>query len=884
MIDLFFQSPYYIPLSLIVISFFAGIKINYFLKLSSGDYIDDRKGTIPFIVLVLIGIISGITLSIVLYYYNDSFYIPQYLLALILPSIFIIKLPYNPSPIISHELKKHHNEEYSISVSKRIESLFLKYFNFIYIVIYLFMGMLSISKFYGSSEYIKIFSLIIFLLSILTGFLLGMVSKRGFRYIYTEMIYPFVFLICLFFLYKYNNILPFYAGVSLFVPASLVFGFSIYHTIAHILSHYDHSTRFNIIDFSVLLLPVPIIIILNFITYTNQLYFILLYIIIFMNLIIPAIHFFQEKTRAYKKVLCAIYILLSIPLILYFHKSFNTSLNKNLYAPRSKGFENIIKDDFSSMFINDDVSVSINGDNIFKASNNFVKNIQRSLVTLSLYIQEHNRILFIDGMHRFYRNPVIDYYKNSVSLNYVPKRIIDFQSLPNSGNDSNISISSSILFYLRQSKHPFDCIVDIPNLFDLTMNPFRFSKEYYSFIQKNLSAHGIFVQIINVNEIRSEFFSSTLTNLNGLFKNRLCFLFTNYLVILTSDYNNAFAIKRENILRLKKFLWKNRDTLLQLFYNDLHLLSHIIYTDLEEKVFNIKKENPKKFYFLHAPVLYQLDQKLIENYISTNFEVLRLIERKRGNLLFRKDIVDRIRESRIHLSTLKKIEFFCYNREYEKEIGELIKLKERFEVKANLRYYIIRLLRRKEKQYYDAAVRYEKDKRWVDAKKLYKAILMINKNNFNANYRLGILSITIQELDESFVYLQHALKLRKNNPKVLYQMGVLLFSNDQPRQALEYLERALMMREKTSSIFLYLGLCNLELGDLDEAKNYLEKAAQLDSKDVRIISSLERVNKEIDAKKKRWKPRELSNQVEAEEGENIPLPISESAREIRIKD
>ena len=74
------------------------------------------------------------------------------------------------------------------------------------------------------------------------------------------------------------------------------------------------------------------------------------------------------------------------------------------------------------------------------------------------------------------------------------------------------------------------------------------------------------------------------------------------------------------------------------------------------------------------------------------------------------------------------------------------------------------------------------DRRWDEAGTFYRAIIQINPDNFEANYRLGMLSITVQNLDDAFKYLQRAMVLKRDDTKVLYQMGVLYFAMGRPRE------------------------------------------------------------------------------------------------------
>ena len=72
-------------------------------------------------------------------------------------------------------------------------------------------------------------------------------------------------------------------------------------------------------------------------------------------------------------------------------------------------------------------------------------------------------------------------------------------------------------------------IVDIPNLYDQTLNAFRFSEEYYNIIKRYLMPEGIFVQIIDIINCRNDFISNTVHNLKQGFKKSIGYFFPNYI-------------------------------------------------------------------------------------------------------------------------------------------------------------------------------------------------------------------------------------------------------------------------------------------------------------------------------------------------------------------
>jgi len=233
---------------------------------------------------------------------------------------------------------------------------------------------------------------------------------------------------------------------------------------------------------------------------------------------------------------------------------------------------------------------------------------------------------------------------------------------------------------------------------------------------------------------------------------------------------------------------------------------------------------------------------------------------------------------------MKKASLMEVRGEFDGETAILAQLGRMGDYQPDLRAYITSLLAFKERHYFAEAVRLEKGRGWNDAGTLYRAIININPDNFEANYRLGMLSITVQNLDDAFVYLQKAMSLKRDDTKVLYQMGVLLFAMGRPREALEYFTRAMELRESTAGIFHYTGLCYEKLGRTQEAKTYYEKALLADPNDCAIQSSLKRIETAIEEEKSRWKTPDPRNQFEVEQGESIPLPINQSARDVRLDD
>ena len=69
----------------------------------------------------------------------------------------------------------------------------------------------------------------------------------------------------------------------------------------------------------------------------------------------------------------------------------------------------------------------MNNSAVFNISDSLIRNMKRSLVPVSLFVPEgeNNNLLFIDGNQKFFRNPVIGFFKNSISLDPISKSNVD---------------------------------------------------------------------------------------------------------------------------------------------------------------------------------------------------------------------------------------------------------------------------------------------------------------------------------------------------------------------------------------------------------------------------------------------------------------------------
>ncbi len=864
--------------------YLVGVKMNYILKIVCGDFIDEKKAIITFVISTLTAAVVGVVVAGLVYFspvLNYLFLLP---LGVILVTVFIIKLPYNPSPIFAQE---HRDEETVQLPALRREDLLFTYLNFTYILVYLFLGHQTIIKFFSAHLQVQLYFIVVCLAGLLAGFSLSRLTTARFRHIYTEMLYPVLFVLFMIMLHTLSGSLKYYSGILLFVPVTLLFGFSIYHTLDNILLNYTHNGRFTIIDFSLFILPFPIYAVLQLMEFSYLWFFLFLYFIMSMNIIFPGIHLLQHSTRNYQKVLFFIYSLIFIPVLIFNHLYFKIPMNSQLYVQYTSGFNTLFNSNYHTKLAKSGNTIFYNRDKAFISDPDTIKNYHRSLVAAGIIINTKEggdgTVLFINGNAKFVHSPLVFPVEKTRILDYIPDRSVDYQRPPLSGSKAYAGDRKAILPFFLNTKEKFRAIIDSPNLYDQTNTDFRFGSDFYKLTKRNMKPDGILVQIVNSSHCREEFLCSIVENLKKTFKRSAVFMFSDHLVFISADSDNALSVSENNIGYLKNLI-KNDKDVAELFYNEYQPLTHLLYSDTGEMKQFIPSRTVSPAFFLSKPIPVHFNDKMIEEYLNNNMRILDLISNKPPDAYYKNTLNQIIRGSAPIYTLLKEAFYHEYRREYEQESENLYQLKKFAEYLYELRSYINGILSFKKDFYFREALRLEGDKQWDQAARLYRAILKIQPDNFDANYRMGILSITVQNLEEAFIYLQHAMQLKRDDSKVLYQMGVLLFSSDRPQDALTYFNRAVEMQENTASIYNYMGLCYEKLGMINDAKNSYLKAVQMDPNDVTLQSSLERINRTIDEEKNRWKLPDQKNQSDVEQGENIPLPINKSARDIRLKD
>jgi tetratricopeptide (TPR) repeat protein len=880
---LFFFLKFIIPFLIFITSLMIGLKIFCSSRISCGEIIGEKQSIVHFIGFMLFGVSMGVAAAGFFYSFNVPIIYLAVIPLLILPSTFLVNLRYNLTPLYVKDSEEEKEGKQPSVENRRTDKLIFTYLNFFYIILYAYMGFLSISKYYGDTLYVKLLFTVMLLLVMLAGYITGGFITFPNLYIYAESLFPAAFLVFLILLLRLYDSLHFVAGILLFIPAALVMGIVLTSTVRDIIEGYDNKLRPTVIEFATIMLPVPVLMSLSFINFTSFWYFIVLGVVMTLNVVVPAIYIVNSAIAGYKKTIYFFFSLIFIPLFIFIILYFNISLNSNVYVTRVGNFDVLRDVNYNADYIKIDATIKMNNTPVFDISDNVIRNYKRSLAPVSLYYPDNKKILFIDGNQKFFRNPAIGYFENSVCLDILSERDVDFNKLPLSGSQTYVPDNDDPLSYFQRNKYKFFTIVDIPNILDQNSNTFRFSEEYYTIIKKQLEDNGIFVQIFNISNCRQELFSFAVSNMRKSFKKHIIYFFSNIMVIFSSDSINAFDMKQENYLRLIKFFTTHGE-LSGVFLNEAHVLSHLLYTRIDDMLPFLSESMLMPALYLAAPDKLLLKPQLFVDYIGHNKKVLELIGKTHDQQYLLLTINNLFQPDDSILTLLKKIELAEIQENYKVETQLLFELKKLAEFRITLQEYIFKVLKYKEKYYYNLALQMEKNKKWEKAEELYKAVLLINSENFDANYRMGLLCITLQNIEGSFNYLQQAMRINKNHPKVLFQMGIIYFSIGKIQNAIDYFNKALQQNEKSSSIYRYLGLCYQNQGHLIEAENYLSKSLLADPNDVDTKSRLDEVRSQIQKENKKWETPEQKNESDVEQDAEMPLPVSKGAYDIRLKD
>jgi tetratricopeptide (TPR) repeat protein len=879
-LDLIRMAPYAVPAVIFIASILFGIKFNYSGRVASGDYIDKKQGTERFIGFLFLGVMLGILLDCIVQGTGLPLFILALVPLLITPSTFMINLPYNPETQYARDDEEEKRSESSAGSDQRTDTPFFTYLNVMYIIIYGYIGYAVIARCYGNATYVTLLFVAIFFIIIAAGDCVGRLIPLVHAHVFLQSLLPAALMTFLILVMSIGSDLYFSGGILLFAPTALVLGILLYHSLQKVSAIPDSRKRASIMEFAFFIMPTPVIITLSIIDFSNLLFYIFICIVMLMSVIIPSIYMVNSAIRGYKKAIYFFISLFFLPLFIFMILFFNIPLDSGMYVTRVGNFEVLRNVNYNADYIRVHATVTMNGMPVFRITDSVVRNYKRSLVPLSIYHPEDGSILFIDGNQRFFRNPVIGYYKNSSCLDEMNDRNVDFNKLPYTGTQRYVPDTDPLLLYLMRGTKRYHTVVDIPNLLDQSLNAFRFSADYYAVIKKIIEPNGLFVQVFNVPECRPGLFSTGIRNLRRAFTSHAVYFFSNMMVVISS--NGGLSVDKDAYGRLDR-LFASHDELKDVFENETHVLSHLLYTGISEMLPLMPQEGFVPGAALLGQERLKFKPKMYDSYLANNRKVFDQLGRS-DDYTFVQAITQAFQNEDEVLTLLKKTELAEARERYPEETRLMFDLKKQAEFRISLQDYVRKMLAYKEKYYYHAAVQLEKNRKWTEAQELYRAVLTLNPDSFEANYRMGILCITVQDIEGSFKYLNEAMRINSNHPKVLYQMGVLYFSSGKTEDALRYFERALQQNEKSPSIYRYIGLCNDKLGKLYEAEQNYAKAMIADPNDVDTKARLGDVRSRIEKENRKWDMPEQKNEAEAEQDSEMPLPVSKGAYDVRLKD
>ncbi|HOP63540.1 MAG TPA: tetratricopeptide repeat protein [Spirochaetota bacterium] len=879
-LNIYFFNRYLASLIIVLPAFFSGVLNCYFLNISTGDFLDEKNLLSAYLLSFFTAVSSGLIIASknLLPDFDLNIITPYYsIISLILVVIMIfINMKFNPEPLFA----KHYIDDETTDENNPVkrDDLFYTYLNFTYVITYIFLGHLVLIKFYGNIHYHGQIYIAIVLLALSAGYLVGKLKKPSFWYVYSEMLFPILFLSYMFLLFYFSDKISINTAYAFTAAPALIYGFSLRQTFENILTKYDHNRRFNIINFSLYILPIPVIISISLLHFTNLVFYLILYIISILNIIIPGIFLFNLKINPVKKFAYFIFTLIFIPAVLLLHLYFKIPLTLKPFFTRCENYEILLKTNYNLPYITENGEITIYDTPVFYLSDSNIRNLKRAASAAALYAGENSNTLILDSNQKFFSNPVYSIIPDFLCLDTLPSRHIDNNRLPVSGKQKYTPVQKELLNFLLDNKKMYDMVLDCPNLLDQTIHSFRTSSEYYTLVKKQIGNIGVYAVIFDLKYTDDTMLITSLTHLKEKFAHHTIYLFSDILLIVSSDNQDSLKLSKESLNRLEP-LYSERGVSDKIFYNELHPLNNILFTGIDQCLQKFSEEKRR----ISDNGYKILPEKLLNYYLNYTPDWYKTVINDSDKRFYQNLRSFMQRNSKV-FSIIKKLEYSESMNEYDSETGYLFQLKNYARYSDSLKNYINAQLAYKEKYYQSEALRLEKNKKWNEAAKLYKAILSLNDDIFEANYKLGLLYITLQDMDNAFIYLDKALKLEKNNPQVLYQMGILMFFSDKWKDAINYLEQANKQNIHTSLLYMYLGISYEKSGKNEDAKLNYEKAILEDPNDNKIKLLLENLNIKMNTTLTGEHESQKTNMIDDEKDEKITIPVNKKAINARLQD
>jgi tetratricopeptide (TPR) repeat protein len=355
------------------------------------------------------------------------------------------------------------------------------------------------------------------------------------------------------------------------------------------------------------------------------------------------------------------------------------------------------------------------------------------------------------------------------------------------------------------------------------------------------------------------------------------------MMIIASNDPDAIQTDAQSIERISSVMADEEKHGL-LFYSPYQPLNNYLFADVSDLKKYMLPAASRRMLEVSKSVRMKISPEFEEKYLKKEPPYETIISREKLGWQIQGKILSALAREKSVFSLIKKTEYAESIKSYVAETDYLFQLKRYGAYNSDLKKYIDTILLFKEKFYFDEAQRLEKEKRWDDAATLYKAILTIDNTNFDANYRFGMLYITMQDLANAFIYLDAALKLNKEHPQVLYQMGVLMFSSNKIKEAINYFEKAKTLKLEIYQLYMYLGLSYEQTGNFEKARESYEKAILLDPNDSKLRSLLAGIELKIKQSQMIEEQGNQSNMLDDEQGVKMSIPVNKKAVKARLLD
>lgn len=851
---------------LVLVPLLWGFLNNYILKVTCGIFFDEKRGGAGFILALASGFAAGY--AVCRFLPGKPFLWSMYAFAgLILLMTVFVRAQYSPKPFLAQNIGDTIQPDEEESARQR-EDLFFSYLNFSSIILYFFIAGSVLPAFYRDTYVSRELFFVLLFPSTIIGFILPyFIRTNRFRFFYIELAYPFLFGCWFLAVFSFHDRISLLTAGLLFAPVAAVFGASFHYSIKSVLALRDQTSASGVIGFSLFVLPVPILAALGFVPMTWAVFLVIFYLSAIVNIGVPVIFNAQRKLSEFRRVVYFAFVILSVLLFVFVHLYFKIPFSNTAMIKKASGMENVLAISFSSDYTPKSADAYFNGLPAFHSSNQTIRSLNQAVVTASLFSDyKKDRVLFIDGNHSFFSNSAESFFKNAVRIDYVPKNYSGYQRVRVSSRREIATEETNILKGLRSANGAYSIILDMPNLYDPGEKNFRFSPEYVRIMKSRLTGKKIYAVVINSNRGNKTLLKTIKDSFRSEFPFASVFRYGEYVMILGSENRESLAISDSSVQSLKTFLGEDQK-LSALFIGENQCFSNIVFTgktsDIKDDLIVPQKANalPAEYVKKHnagieaaSPVQFRMQ---IQNYLSAN---------------------DRA------LSLLKQIEECAIAGDFESETRNYLELKKMGEYNPALRQYALYHINAREAVFRDTAVSYEKEKQWEDASRIYKAMLVLTPSDFDVNYRISVISLTLQDIPGASEYLKKAMGLQPNNPNVMHQMGVILFSTGKYSEAIEYLLKAVALQKSDGVTYYYLGICYEEMGRFLEAQQYYDLAIQKDPSSPDIIAASGRLKQKMKKQTEQWQAPEQKNQNELEKGENFPLPINKSAIDVRLKD